>query len=84
MARKKKKRKLTGSSVLAMILWAVIAVALAGCVMVFVFGGELGSSSAETPDVPDTIAGLTVHTDYISRDSKARLVPGRALLSREI
>ncbi len=67
MAQKKKKRVSCG-----VLFWlgigALLAVVLAVCVMYDVYG----SGSTAESDCPDSIAGIAVHTDYISADSMAR------------
>ncbi len=71
MARKKTKKRDIG-----VILWwaicAALSIVLACCVLYVVFAGNTMTHDA---DVPDEIAGIEVHTDYISRDSMAR--PGQ-------
>ena len=74
MARKNKSLSL--STLLGMTLGAMFAIVLAGCVMFVVFGQQ---TSEEQPDAPDSIAGVTIHTDYISKDAMARPGTNRAI-----
>ncbi|MGM9676211.1 MAG: hypothetical protein ACI3XW_01250, partial [Butyricicoccus sp.] len=73
MARKKRrKRKVSVGAVLWMLLCTVAVIAIAAGVWYVVYFGQV---TEEDRDVPDSIAGIAVHTDYISADSVAR--PGR-------
>lgn len=75
MARRKKKSFDFGT-LLTMFLGAMFAVVFAACIMFVVFSEGY---SSEEPDAPDSIAGLTVHTDYISKDAIARPGTKRAV-----
>ncbi len=70
LAGKKKKRKRELGTFLGWLFCALIAVLVAACVLFAVFGAQL-ERNAES-DTPDSIAGLTVHTDFIPEDSVAR------------
>ncbi|HBI63840.1 MAG TPA: hypothetical protein DDX51_01800 [Clostridiales bacterium] len=70
MARKKK--KISTGAMLWLFIAALLCVALSVCVLFTVFSTP---PQTEQSDAPDSIAGLTVHTDYIPRDSIAR--PGK-------
>ena len=73
MARKKRrKRKVSVGTVLWMLLCTVTVITIAAGVWYVVYFGQV---TEKDRDVPDSIAGIAVHTDYISADSVAR--PGR-------
>ena len=70
MANRRKKRKKNRSALLGWMFCAAVAVIVAGCVLFAVFGAQLDRNVES--DTPDSIAGLTVHTDFISQDAIAR------------
>lgn len=74
MARRKRrnKKKRSVGAVLWMLLCTAVVLAIAAGIWYVVF---VGPAPTEEPDVPDSLSGITVHTDYISADSVAR--PGR-------
>lgn len=69
MARKKKTKQKVGTF-LGWLICAVVAVCVAVCILFAVFGTQLDSNTDY--DAPDSIAGLAVHTDFISQDAIAR------------
>lgn len=72
MARKKRRKKISAGTMIWMLLCTIVVITIAVGVWYVVF---LGQVTEEDRDMPDSIAGIAVHTDYIPEESVAR--PGR-------
>lgn len=66
----RRQKKMSVSAWIWLIAAALVAVMAAICVFYAVFGNS--TASEPNADVPGSIAGIAVHTDYISSDSMAR------------
>ncbi|MDO4174033.1 MAG: N-acetylmuramoyl-L-alanine amidase [Eubacteriales bacterium] len=69
--RGRRKKKSVGVTIWMLLCTGIVLLCAAG-IMVTIYGQDAEKTEGDTPDV---IAGISVHTDYISEDSIAR--PGR-------